>query len=68
MAEHHSHPVVDNDYAEHEKTYVLFLSLMKWGTIATLLLLVFIGSMTGILPWWLTFLIAIGLFAASTVV
>jgi len=41
MAEHHStggHPAMD--YAEHEKTYDLFIGLTKWGTILTVLLLV----------------------------
>lgn len=69
MAEHHSgHHVVDNDYVEHEKTYNFFLALTKWGTIASILLLVFIGAMTHTVPWALFFGVAILLFAASTVV
>jgi hypothetical protein len=44
MAEQHStggHPAMD--YAEHEKTYALFIGLTKWGTILTVLLLVFMA-------------------------
>jgi len=29
-----------NDYPEHERTYLGFLALMKWGTIAVVCLLV----------------------------
>lgn len=66
MADHHTtHHPVDNDYAEHEKTYELFLTLTKWGTIGSIITLLFIGSMTALVPWWLTFLLAILLFAAS---
>lgn len=70
MAEHHSgsHHVVDNDYVEHEKSYELFLALIKWGSIATIILLLFIGSMTSLVPWALTLFAAILLFAASTVI
>ena len=69
MAEHNAAKhVVDNDYAEHEKTYDLFLALTKWGTIGTILIVLFIGSMTHLIPWALTFIIAILLFAVSTII
>ena len=68
MAEHNSgHHVADNDYVEHEKTYDLFLALTKWGAIGTILLVLFIGSMTHLVPWALTFFVAILLFAVSTI-
>ena len=46
MAEHHAnhdagHPAMD--YAEHEKTYNIFIALMKWGTIITIAILVFMA-------------------------
>ena len=31
------------DYEEHNKTYALFIGLIKWGTIATVLLLIFMA-------------------------
>lgn len=35
MAEHHSHAEghPDMDYAEHDRTFHLFLTLTKWATI-----------------------------------
>jgi len=66
MAEHHAMPVSDNDYPEHEKTYQLFLWLTKWGTVATVILVMFIGSMTSLLPWALTGLVSVaGVVAAA---
>lgn len=35
MAEHST-----MDYAEHEKTYKLFLAMTKWGTVSVIVLLV----------------------------
>ena len=32
------HPAMD--YAEHEKTYRLFISLTKWGTVSMVILLI----------------------------
>lgn len=29
-----------NDYKEHEKTYLMFLALVKWGVIVTVTILV----------------------------
>ncbi|MDP4594625.1 MAG: aa3-type cytochrome c oxidase subunit IV [Beijerinckiaceae bacterium] len=46
MADNHAIPVVhsaghpDMDYAEHEKTYDLFLFLTKWTVIGCIVLLV----------------------------
>ena len=34
----------DMDYAEHEKTYRLFLKLMKWGAIHAVGILIFLPS------------------------
>lgn len=33
-----------NDYAEHESTYRLFTGLVKWGTIACVVLLVLMAT------------------------
>jgi hypothetical protein len=44
MADHHAsagHPAMD--YAEHDKTYGLFVGLFKWGTIACVALVVFMA-------------------------
>lgn len=44
MADNHAtqhtggHPAMD--YAEHEKSYDLFLALTKWGTISTIIVLI----------------------------
>ena len=35
------HPAMD--YAEHEKTYALFVSMTKWGTVSLVILLVFMA-------------------------
>ncbi|MBO0662853.1 aa3-type cytochrome c oxidase subunit IV [Jiella sp. CQZ9-1] len=57
------------DYPEHEKTYALFLTLFKWGTVAVvgILLGMMVGLVIGggILASVLVFLltIAIGYFA-----
>lgn len=40
MAEDHGtagHP--DMDYAEHERTYALFIAMTKWGTISMVVLM-----------------------------
>ena len=46
MADHHAtqdggHPAMD--YAEHEKTYNLFITLSKWGTIIVIAIMVFMA-------------------------
>ena len=45
MANHQSvatgHP--DMDYAEHENTYKLFISMTKWGTIGVIAIVVFMA-------------------------
>lgn len=38
------HP--DMDYPEHEKTYSLFLWLLKWGTIAVAAMVVLLALIT----------------------
>jgi len=49
MAEHHvaiagGHP--DMDYPEHEKTYKLFLGLVKYGLIGVILLVLILAFAT----------------------
>ena len=47
MADHHAtqtageHPSMD--YAEHEKTYRMFIGLTKWGAILSVAVLVFMA-------------------------
>lgn len=65
MAQHHATHHTDNDYVEHEKTYTFFLSLMKWGTIGSIALMLFIGSVTQLVPWALTLFLIILMLAAS---
>ena len=36
----------DMDYAEHEKTYRLFLNLMKWGAIHAVGILIILAFLT----------------------
>jgi hypothetical protein len=44
MADHGpSDAASDMDYAEHERTYRLFLSMAKWATIVTILILIFMA-------------------------
>lgn len=31
---------VSNDYAEHNRTFALFTALLKWGTVATVIVLI----------------------------
>ena len=66
MAEKHVPHAVDNDYVEHEKTYNLFLAMTKWGTVFTIILVMFIGSMTSLIPWALTLFVSILGLAAAT--
>jgi hypothetical protein len=49
MAEHHAvssdgHP--DMDYAEHERTYRLFLGLLKYGSVGVVACLVLLALLT----------------------
>ena len=39
------HP--DMDYAEHEGTYALFLTLLKWGASLVVLIIIFLAFMWG---------------------
>lgn len=65
MADHHASHVSDNDYREHEATYARFLSMAKWGTVLTVIVVLFIGSMTSLVPWALTLVAAVALLAAA---
>ena len=37
---HSNHAGSAMDYAEHERTYGMFIGLVKWGTIAVVVLLI----------------------------
>ncbi len=69
MADHHpvSHGV-DNDYREHEATYARFLVMAKWGTVLTVAVVLFIGSMTSLVPWFLTVIVSALLFAGAALI
>ena len=60
----HHHDVPAMDYAEHEKTFSLFASLIKWGTVFSLGFTLVIGAFTSTIPW----LFALVVIAAMIVV
>lgn len=49
MAEDHAHPVgqPDRDFAEHERTYHLFLQLVKYSVIGVVALLALLAFFLG---------------------
>lgn len=52
MAAHHpEHDAPAMDYAEHEKTFSLFATLIKWGTVFSIIFVLLVGAMTALLPW-----------------
>ncbi|MCA0399229.1 MAG: aa3-type cytochrome c oxidase subunit IV [Proteobacteria bacterium] len=52
MAAEKNHPESSAmDYAEHEKTFGLFASLIKWGTVFSLGLTLFFGALTHTISW-----------------
>lgn len=65
MAEHRVSHAVDNDYAEHERTYARFMTLTKWASVAILIALLFIGSTTSLVPWALTLFMSVLLLGAG---
>lgn len=65
MAEHHVSHATDNDYAEHERTYSSFIGVTKWATIFCIVMLMFIGSTTSLIPWALTLFVAVLALAAG---
>jgi len=46
---HHEHNAMD--YAEHERTFDLFASLIKWGTVLSLIITLLAGAFTATVPW-----------------
>jgi hypothetical protein len=49
MAEQHAvsdEGHADMDYAEHEKTYRMFIGMAKWGTASVILILIILAFMT----------------------
>lgn len=49
MANQHDVPAMD--YAEHNKTFSLFVWLIKWGTVASLGFTLLAGAASGVIPW-----------------
>ena len=62
MADNHGASAMD--YAEHDKTFSLFVGLIKWGTVFSVALTLFIGAATGIIPWLLFLVVTAGLTGA----
>lgn len=50
-ADNHHHDVPAMDYAEHDKTFGLFAGMIKWGTVASLMLVLLVGAVTHTVPW-----------------
>jgi|APMI01.1.fsa_nt_gi hypothetical protein len=44
VAQSGGHPAMD--YAEHEKTYNLFVGLIKWGTVASVASIILLAVLT----------------------
>lgn len=63
-ADHHHHDVPAMDYAEHEKSFSLFASLIKWGTVFSLAITLLAGAATHTVSW----LFAIAVTAVMTAV
>lgn len=51
MVDNKHHDVSAMDYAEHEKTFNLFVELFKWGTVFSLAFVLVVGASTGTIPW-----------------
>lgn len=49
------------DYAEHNKTFALFADLIKWGTVASLGLVVLTGMLTGLIPFFIGFVLIVAM-------
>lgn len=62
-AEHKNHDVPAMDYAEHDRTFALFGSLMKWGTVLSLAFVLLAGASTGTIAWWFAILVTVALTA-----
>jgi hypothetical protein len=58
-ADHHNHDAPAMDYAEHEKTFALFASIIKWGTVASLGLVLLTGAFSGTIGWWFALLVLV---------
>jgi hypothetical protein len=50
-ADPHHQDVPSMDYSEHEKTFGLFASLVKWGTVVSLALMLLAGAASGTISW-----------------
>ena len=62
-ADHHhtqasSHEGTAMDYAEHEKTFSLFASLIKWGTVFSIVFVLVIGAFTATVSWPFTLIVS----------
>jgi Bacterial aa3 type cytochrome c oxidase subunit IV len=51
MAADKHHDVSAMDYAEHDKTFGLFGSMIKWGTVFSLLFVLIVGAATSTISW-----------------
>lgn len=60
----HNHDVPAMDYAEHDKTFALFGSLVKWGTVVSLAITLVAGAATGTISWIFAIAVTAALIAA----
>ena len=60
-ADHHDVPAMD--YAEHEKTFALFMGLCKWVTVGTVGVVLLIGAVTHLIPWLFALIVTAALTA-----
>lgn len=61
----HHHDVPAMDYAEHEKTFSLFASLIKWGTVFSLAVTLLAGAFTSTIPWLFAIVVIVALTAIT---
>jgi hypothetical protein len=58
-ADNHHHDIPAMDYAEHDKTFGLFASMIKWGTVGSLGIVLLAGAATHTIPWIFAIVVAV---------
>lgn len=58
-ADNHQHDAPAMDYAEHDKTFGLFASLIKWGTVGSLIITLVAGAATNTIPWTFAIVVSV---------
>lgn len=66
MAANHDHKDASHgstgsamDYPEHDRTFSLFSDLIAWGTVGSVVILLFIGAVTSLIPWTLALVVSV---------